>query len=370
MVIATPVHSSTDLKRFIGLPYTLHRDDPNWVPPLRSDARATLTPGRNPFWNHAQRELFLAEHDGRVVGRVAAIVDRNHNDYRKSKTGFFGFFESIDDPDVAAALIEAAASYCRELGMTELYGPANPSLNDEAGLLIGPFDSSPMIKMSYNPEYYIRLLEQQGFVKVKDLYAFIIDINQQLPDKLIRVMESLKQRKGLEVRQADLRNLPRELAIIKEIYNDAWANNWDFAPMTEEELDEMARQLRPILKPELCLLVFRNGEPAAMSIGLPDYNQVLKRMGGRMLPFGWLKFLLGRRRINQTRLWALGVKRKFHNLGYDALLYYQSFVGGRKLGFDWGEVSWILEDNEAIIRPIRMLGGEIYKTYRVYQRSL
>jgi len=305
-----------------------------------------------------------------VGGRIAAIIDNNYNAARRSRIGFFGFFESVDDRDVAGALFEAAAAYCREQGMTAVYGPANPSLSDEAGLLVDAFNLPPMIKMSYNPRYYADLVAASGFTPVKDLHAYAIDLTVDLPEKLHRVMAKLKQKRGLVIRPADLSRLPEELAVVKEVYNDAWSDNWDFAPMSEDEIDGLARQLRPLIKPELCPLVFYDGEPAGISIGLPDYNQVLWRMNGRMLPFGWLKFLLHRNRITQGRLWALGIKRKFRNLGYDALLYYESFMGGRRLGYTWGEVSWILEDNEAIIRPIRLLGGRRYKTYRIYQRPL
>ncbi len=340
------------------------------MPPLRSDVRDTLAPDRNPFWNRGKRRLLIATRDGSVAGRVAAIIDDNYNTCRERRIGFFGFFECNNDREVAAALFDATAAYCRENGMTAVYGPANPSLSDEAGLLVDAFNSPPMIKMSYNPKYYADLVEDSGFTPVKDLHAYALDLTVELPEKLHRVMAKLKQKKGLVVRPARLSRLQQELAYIKEVYNDAWSDNWDYAPMSEDEIDQLARQLRPLIKPELCPLVFYNGEPAGISIGLPDYNQVLWRIKGRMFPFGWLKFLLHRNRITQGRLWALGVKRKFRNLGYDALLYYESFMGARRLGYTWGEVSWILEDNEAIIRPIKLLGGRRYKTYRVYQRQL
>jgi hypothetical protein len=243
-------------------------------------------------------------------------------------------------------------------------------MNDEAGLLVGPFDSPPLIKMPYNPGWYPGLIEQAGFVKVKDLHAYMIDLGLKLPEKLERVMARLRRKPGLEVRPVDLDRLEDELALVKEVYNDAWSQNWDFAPMTDEEIADMARQLKPLVKTEICPIVFYKGEAAAMCIALPDYNQVLRKMNGSLFPFGWLTFLTQRKKITQLRVWALGVKRKFHSLGFDSLLYYEAYLGARKLGYKMSEVSWILEDNTAIIRPIQLLGGRLYKTYRVYQRPV
>jgi GNAT superfamily N-acetyltransferase len=357
-----------DLDRFVALPRDIYRGDSNWVAPLERDLKNALTPGMNPFWSHSDRQLFLAERNGRVIGRIAAINDHNYNTYHRSNTGFFGFFECADDIEAARALLGAAENWCRDSGLNRLYGPANPSMNDECGLLVGPFDSPPVIKMSYNPRWYAGLLEAAGCIKVKDLYAFRLDLAKEIPPKVMRVIEAHRASGALVVRPADLRNLKRDLGYIKEVYNDAWSRNWDFAPMTEEEIDDLARQLRPIVEPVLCPMVFWKGDIAGIAVGLPDYNQVLIKMRGRMLPFGWFHFLFGRRRIDHSRLWALGVKRKYQHLGLGAVMYYEAISGARRLGHTWGEMSWILEDNESIIRPIRLLGGEIYKTYRIYQK--
>jgi hypothetical protein len=372
-VTVRPLAGKADLDRFIRLPHELYRDDPLWVAPLDGDLRAALTPGRSPFWLHARRELLLAELDGKVVGRVAAIVDDNyneHNRHRRAKTAFFGWFESINDPAVAASLVAAVDEFARANGCELVLGPANPSLNDEAGLLVDGFDSPPMVKMTYNPRWYERLLLECGYAKTIDLYAYIVPADRPVPEKLERVMKRLKAKPGLEVRPLDLKNLARDVRLIKEVYNDAWSENWDYAPMTDAEMEDIARQLKPILRPELCPLVFYKGEPAGICIALPDYNQLLLPLRGRLWPFGFLRLLFGRGAITQCRLWALGLKRKFHNLGFDALLYYESFMGARKLGYTRGEVSWILETNEDIIRPIRVWGGEKYKTYRIYGRPV
>jgi hypothetical protein len=370
MVTTRTVKNRADLDRFAKLPFRLYQDDPNWVPPLVSDLKKTLTPGRNPFWNHAERELFLATRNGTVVGRVAAIVDRNYNSYHQSKLAFFGYFETENDPEAANALLDAASGYARTRGLTNIYGPANPSLNDEVAMLIEPFDSPPMVKSSYNPPYYPRLVEGAGFTKVKDFYAFGMDADQPIPEKLERVVKALRARPEISIQHPDPRDLKPALDLIKQVYNDAWSKNWDFAPMTDEEIEDLARQLKPLIVPDFVLMVLFKGEIAAMSIGLPDYNQVLKKMNGRLFPFGWLTFLFGRRRINQARLWTLGVMQKFRHLGFDALLYYESILAARKHGFLHGELSMILEDNVPIIRPITNLGARICKTYRVYQRPV
>jgi len=370
VVTVRRVESAADLDRFVKLPFRLYRDDPNWVPPLISDLRNTLTPGRNPFWNHAERDLFLAMNDGKAVGRVAAIVDRNYNGYHQSKLAIFGYFETENDPEIAGALLDAVSGYARARGLVKVYGPANPALNDEVGMLVEPYDSPPMIKSSYNPAYYPQLVEGAGFTKVKDFYSFGMDADQPIPEKYERVVKQLRDRPEIELRHPDIRNLKPSLDLLKRVYNDAWSKNWDFEPMTDEEIEDLARQLKPLIIPDFISMVLYKGEIAAMSIGLPDYNQVLKKMNGRLFPFGWLTFLIGKRRINQARLWTLGVLQKFRHLGFDALLYCESIMAARRHGFRRGELSMILEDNVPMIRPITNLGARIVKTYRVYQRPV
>ncbi len=370
MLTIRKVESGADLDRFVKLPFRLYRDDPNWVPPLISDLKNTLTPGRNPFWNHAERELFLAMRNGTAVGRIAAIVDRNYNEYHQSKLAMFGYFEAEDDPEVAGALLDTVTGYARARRLLNVYGPANPAINDEVGMLVEPFDSPPMIKSSYNPAYYPRLVEGVGFTKVKDFYAFGMEADQPIPEKYERVVKVLRERPEIEIRHPDINNLRPAIELVKQVYNDAWSKNWDFEPMTDAEMDDLARQLKPIIIPDFISIVMYRGEIAAMSIGLPDYNQVLKKINGRLLPFGWLTFLIEKRRMNQARLWTLGVLHKFRHLGLDALLYYDSLMAARKHGFKRGELSMILEDNVPIIRPITNLGAKIVKTYRVYQRPV
>jgi len=369
-IIVKKVETKKELNDFITLPWKIYKDDPNWVPPLISDFRTTINKYKNPFWCHAERELFIAYQNSEAVGRIVAIIDYNYCKYHNNNIGFFGFFESINNQLVADGLFKEANNFLKSKTMTDMYGPANPSMNDECGLLIDGFDSPPMVKMTFNPKYYSDLIERSGMKKVKDLYAYIIKVQREPPPKLVRVVQSLKARPEIKVRLANVKNLKSELNIIKEIYNNAWSSNWDFAPMTEVEIDAYAKQLKPLIVPEIVPIVEVNGEPAGMSIGLPDYNQVLKRLNGKLFPFGFIKFLKYKNKITNLRLWALGVKDKFRHMGIDALLYYETFVGAKKKGYEWGEVSWILEDNVHIIRPILLWDAKLYKTYRVYQIAL
>ncbi len=361
------VVSKRDLNDFIMLPWKIYKDDPNWVPPLISDFKNLLDNNKNPFFKHAERELYLARRGNETVGRIAVIVDFNYCKYHNSKIGFFGYFEVTKDYEAAAALLNQAVGILKSKKMTAMFGPANPSLNDEAGFLVSGVDSPPMIKMSYNPVYYLEYVEKFGMKKVKDLYAFAIEIQREPPPKIVRVVELLKKRKKIKVRPANIKNLKYDLQIIKDVYNNAWSRNWDFAPMTEEEIDSLAKQMKQLIIPDIIPIVEVDGEPAGMSVSLPDYNQVLRHLNGRLFPFGFVKFLQLKNKIDNIRLWALGVKDKFRNMGIDALLYYESFLGAKRKGYKIAEVSWILEDNLAIINPIMLWGAKRYKTYRVYQ---
>lgn len=357
------VAGKADLKAFIRLSHDLYAGDPNWVPPLDSDLAETLSPEKNPF-GHAERELYIAEVDGRPQGRIAAIVDRNYNEAHKVSVGCFGFFECANDQAVADALFDQVRAWLKERSLSEMRGPANPSLNDEVGMLYEGFDSPPVIKTSYNPPYYLELCTHYGMTKVMDMFAYSVNPDTPLPEKMMRVVEHLKRRPGLVVRCLDMSHFADELKRVKEIYNDAWSNNWDFSPMTQAEVDDMARKLKPLVVPEMVPFVEINGEAAGVSIALPDYNQLLRDMGGKL---NLLKFLLNRHKITGLRLWALGMKSRYRRLGLDALLYYQTCLGARKKGFKTGEVSLILEDNYDIIRPIAMWGGKLYKKYRIFK---
>ncbi len=364
------VYGGREMKDFIELPFILYKDDPKWVPPLRFDVKGTLNPKKNPFFEHAEASLFVARDGGRPVGRIAAIIDHNYNKYHDKKVGWFGYFECVDDPDVARSLFRPACGWLRERGMTEVMGPASPTLNDEAGMLIEGYDKSPYIMMAYNPPYYHELVTGEGFTKVKDLYAWHLDAAVDPDPRVVKVVERVKERYRLTVRPVDMKDFRAELGRIKEIYNAAWERNWDFASMTEAEVDFMAEKLKPIVIPELIQFLEIDGRPVGVSIVVPDLNRVLKKMKGRLLPFGWLKFLLYKGRVKEMRLFALGILPQYRGKGFDAVLNYAALMKGREIGVTGGELSWTLEDNIPVNKGIASMGAVLYKKYRVYSKPL
>jgi GNAT superfamily N-acetyltransferase len=364
-----PVSGRSELGAFIGLPYALHAADPCWTPPLRKDARALVDRAKNPFFEHAERALFLARRAGRPLGRVAAIDDRLHRELHADGAGFFGFFDSIDDQDVARALLDAAGAWLRARGLVVQRGPVNPSMNDEAGLLVEGFDTPSVIMMPHNPRYYPRLVEGAGFRKAKDLLAFQ-NTHTTLPERLVVATELVRRRYDVSCRHVDMRRFAEEVALIKRLYNVAWQQNWGHVPLTDHEIDNVAAQLRPIVVPELVVFAERHGEPIGFAAAVPDLNVALRaNPSGRFFP-GILKVLWASRRITRLRVILLGVLPDWHNKGVDALLYRRIWDEGRKKGYDWAEGGWILEDNQPMINGLMRLGFAPYKTYRVYERPL
>jgi ribosomal protein S18 acetylase RimI-like enzyme len=370
-----PVSSSSDLKEFVELAYRIYAGDPSWPPPLRSDVRWMLNETKNPFWKHAKRRLFLARRDGKVVGRIAAIVDDEHNRVHAEKTGFFGFFECANDVEASRALFAAAEGAVRELlpGCDRLRGPANPSLNDEVGAFV-PGESDPglpFLMMTYNPAYYLDLFADAGYAKEKDLVAILAPVGDVSFRRLARLSEAVRKReKGLVVRTIRMDRFDEDLAIVKSIYNAAWEKNWGFVPMTSDEIDAMAKKLKPIIHPPYILFVEIDGKPVGFSLALPDFNQVLVKMGGSLFPFGWLKFLTEKKKIDRVRVMALGVVPEYRRRGIDAILYYESAREGIRIGHKWAEFSWMLEDNLDILKPLEIFGGRIYRRYRIVAKRL
>jgi hypothetical protein len=321
-------------------------------------------------------QLFLARRGGEDVGRIASILDRQHNEFHGERTAFFGFFEAVDDPSVAATLFEAASLWARERKMRLLRGPANPSLNDEAGLLVEGFDTPPVVMMTYNPSYYRALLEGAGFSKAKDLLAFWFEIGPKPLERFARINERVRRNEAtFRVHKISKGSLQRDLPRVREVYNAAWEKNWGFVPMTPEEMDFMAARLKPLLVSEFALLGMLDkpdgsSEPVAFMLTLPDYNTALAPLQGRLLPFGWLKFLLGRRRIRTVRVVTLGIKQEYRSRGLQSLLFEQSTRTALERGYTGCEVSWLLEDNELMIRGMKIWGGRPYKTYRMYDKAL
>jgi hypothetical protein len=363
------------LERFFDVAEPIYAGNTNWVAPLRADL-AKVFKDENPFFRHGEMQLFVARRDRRDVGRIAAILDRNHNAFHDEKVVFFGFFESIEDAEIAGKLLDAVAVWGRERKMTVLRGPTNPTLNDEAGLLVEGFDSPPVLMMTYNPPYYATLLEGQGLRKAKDLLAYWFPLEEKPLDRLSRVAERFRKRASdVLVRNVSKGGLTRDLAKIRDVYNEAWEKNWGFVPMTPEEMDFMAARLKPLLVEELLWIAEAKRpdgslEPIAFMLMMPDYNQAIAPTKGRLLPFGWLKFLLASRKIRTVRVITLGIKAPYRQSGVQSIMMADSLRFLLSKGYTGAEVSWLLEDNELVIGSVRLWGGRLYKTYRIYERPV
>jgi len=367
--------SRQDLKRFIDLPYRLHARDPNWVPPLRRDVESLLSRSKNPFFEHAEAEYFLAERDGRVVGRIAAISNRLHNQTHGDRVGFFGFFESIHDHSVALALLDAASQWCRERSHDVLRGPASFSVNDECGLLVDGFEFPPTLMMPHNPRYYIELLERAGFTKAKDLWVYQGGSEEgylPVPERLARGTELIRQRQGITLRSLDVKNFQHEVERIKELYNAAWEKNWGFVPMTEHEIDHLAAQFKPVVIPEMVPMAEKEGKLIGFGIALPDLNVVFRRhRSGRLFPVILdLLWSLRMKRIRRARILLLGVLPEYRGKGVDAMLYHWIWTKSAQRKIFWGEAGWILEDNPAMNAGLEKMTFRVYKTYRLYDRPI
>jgi GNAT superfamily N-acetyltransferase len=369
-----PVRNRKERKKFIDLEWELNKTTANWVSPLRIAREEILDPKKNPFFEHSEMELFLAQKDHRLVGRIAAIKNDNHNRFHNDKTGFWGFFESINDQDVANALFDAAGMWLKHKGLDKMIGPMNPSTNDECGLLIKGFETPPFIMMTHNHEYYAKLVEEYGQKKAKDLYAWYLTTEraiQNISEKMQRVANKIKERHSITFRPADLKNLKHEVKLIKEIYNDAWSKNWGFVPFTDAEIDHLAKDLKNIVDPDLLLIAEKGNEPVAFSLTLPNINEILQNIpDGRLLPTGIFKLLTGLKKIKTVRVITLGVKRAYQHLGLGSIFYIETIQRAIKNGYTAGEMSWILENNKPMNSAIQSLGSELYKVYRIYSYPL
>jgi GNAT superfamily N-acetyltransferase len=355
-------------KEFIELPYTLYRGDPYWTPPLRMAMKELLDRARHPFYAGAEAEFFLARREGRVVGRIAAILDRNHNRFQDENAGFFGFLETVNDEEVAGALLSEARRWVFDRGARILRGPVNPSTNYECGMLIDGFDSSPMVMMSYNPSYYPVLMDRVGLRKAKDLFAYVSSTAEVQSRKIERVADRSFATNGVCVRPIDMKNFQREVELVWNVYNSAWQRNWGFVPMTREEFLLMGKEMKQILKPDFILIGEKEGRIVGFALALPDINQALKPAGGRLLPTGLLKILYHQRSIKDLRVLALGVVEEYRASGLAAGLYATLFRNARRLGYTGScEMSWILEDNVLMNRSLEAMGARRYKTYRIYE---
>jgi len=355
---------------FIRLPWRLYRDAANWVPPLISERKRFLDRRRNAFFAHAEAEYFLAWRGRTPVGRITAHVDHRFNEFQNNRWGMFGFFECERDPATAGALLEAAEQWLRARGRDRLIGPFDFSTNHECGLLVEGFEYRPQILENWHHPYYRELLEAHGLVKAMDLYKW--EILRSNYDKVYPVIGELAERVGREhgvyLRPLRKRQLASEVRKFMEIYNEAWSHNWGFVPLTDAELDQMARELRPVLDVDFAKAAEHEGQVVGVSLSLLDFNQVLAGLNGRLLPLGWAKALLARRRINEIRVFALGVKPAFQHTGTAAALYNDVWQTCLQRGIERAETGWILEVNEPMNRAMEALAGRIVKRYRIYER--
>ena len=372
-----PVSTPTDVRRFIDLPWHIYRDDPLWVAPLRSDEAKQFDRERNPFFEHAEAQFLLAYQGDRPVGRISAHIDQLHNEFHGEDTGFFGFFEAIQDPAVADALLEGAGDWLRDQGMRVMRGPFGYNTNGQSGLLIEGFDDQPALMMPYNPAYYADHIERNGFTKAKDLVAYIVhlagDEFRSAMDALVPRMEKVSQRAlddGYTTRRVNLKDFNAEVERLRAIYNEAWEANWGFVPLTDREFEAQAHELKRVVDPDLGVMIELGDEPVAFGLALPDFNQALKPINGRLFPFGLFKLLWHMRRIDRMRMITLGIKAQHRVRGVDALLYLHMIRAAMGSPYRWCECSWILEDNHKMHQTMARVMGRVYKRYRVYERPL
>lgn len=371
------VDSDRQLHEFIKLPWKVYQNDPNWVPWLYFERLDFFNKQKNPFFEHAEVDYFLARRNGDVVGIIAAILNHRHNEFQQENVAHFGIFEVLDDREAALALLQTACDWAEQHGVDKIVGPMNLSTNDECGTLIDGFNLPPVVLMTYNPRYYLDFFEEAGFSKAMDLLAWKADLEalaKHLPPKVERVVNRVRDRYNLKVRPVNLKDWDGEVERIKKIYNSAWQRNWGFVPMTDPEIEQLAEGLKLLMDPALVFMAEKDGEAVGFSLTLPDVNQPLRRIRpgpSRLSSYlGAARLYLQRYKTDMVRVMALGVVEKYRARGVDALLYYETAQAAYRRGYHFAEASWILENNDMMNRSIKLMGGEVYKKYRVYEKEL
>jgi len=362
------VEGRRDLLSFIKFPLSLYSKDPLYCPQLTRDLKVHFS-RKNPFFEDAEVEFFLALQRGRIVGRIASIVNHLHLKIHNDKAGFFGFFESINEPTVANALLDTVSNRLKAAGMKKIRGPMNFSTNEECGFLLEGFSEAPMLMMPYNPPYYNDLMHGYGFIKAKDLHAYIYDVLPELPDKILRVA-AIADKRGITARQVTKDYFMEAMRGFREVYNAAWEDNWGFIPMSENELAYSAKRLKPLVVSDMTIVAEKDGEAVGFLGMLPDFNFVLKRMQGKMTPVTLAKALYYSRKIPDLRMLLLGSRPEYRNKGVDGIMFREAFKGVKRGNYKRVEFSWILEDNLNVIRLIEMIGGRLYKKYRIYEKEI
>ncbi|MEW5901027.1 MAG: GNAT family N-acetyltransferase [Acidobacteriota bacterium] len=364
------VSTKGQLREFISFPWAVYRGYPHWIPPLRSEMKEKLDRSKNPFFDHAEMDLFLARRDGQTSGRIAAILDENHNRFHAERAAFFGLYESANDLETAQKLVDTAERWARERGMEVLRGPTNLSMNDECGFLLEGFDSPPVIMMPYNPPYYLDLMQKCGLAKAKDLYAYFMSRDHQTAAKVGLIAEKTREETRITLRSVEKRALDRDLKLLRQVYNNAWEKNWGFVPMTDREFFYIGRKLAKIGDPNLVILAEDEGRPVGFALALPNFNEVLHKINGRLFPFGIFKMLYYRNKIQGLRGIIFGILREYRQTGLSYYLYSELEKRAQQKGYRWGEMSWLLEDNEPVNKFNHSVGATIYKKYRIFEKKI
>ena len=370
-VDVAPVRGFRQLRMFVDLPYRLHAGTP-WVPPLKLERYAFLTRKLNPYFTHGEAEYFLARRDGRVVGRITAQIDHAFNEFHRSRWGNFGFLEVEDDQEAFDALLANAEAWLRERGCDRMVGPMDFQLNDESGVVIEGFELEPMIRQPWHPPYYQRLCETAGLTKAQDLWSWYLEVGnrERLHPVIPKAAERARTKYGLTIRRMSRRHLRKDMDEFAMVYNAAWSSNWGFVPYSKEDLNELANSYQLVYSRDWFMVAEIEGETVGMAITIPDINQVLKKMRGRLLPLGWWHYLNKGRIIDRLRVGFLGVMPEHQHTGAAAALYLEHFDTAARRREKWGEAGWILESNSSMNRALEAMGGRIVKRYRVYERLL
>ncbi|MBK5219157.1 MAG: hypothetical protein JJE35_05155 [Thermoleophilia bacterium] len=375
-VTIRPVGSRRELKRFVKVPFHLHRNHPQWVTPLVFERMEFLDRGKNPYFEHAEAEFFVAERDGEPVGRISAQVDHRWDEFQGGSDAMFGFFETTDDREVAVALIDAASEWAAAQGRQRILGPMDFTTNDEVGILIEGYERRPMILEPWHPPYYRELIEAEGFEKAMDMLMWELQFGdlkegEQFDPSIHAAAKKALDDEGITIRNMRKRDMAGEVRRFMDVYNEAWGNNWGFVPITDAEIEFQAKNLKQVLNEDWTFMAEKDGEVVGAALTLPDINQVMAKLNGRLLPFGWARFLLGKRKIDQLRVFALGVTHAYRHTGVAAGLYLRHLEEASKPGaIEGGEMGWILETNKSMNRAMEGMGGKVVKRYRLYERSL
>lgn len=366
------VSEKHDIKEFLQFPYHHYKHDKHWIAPLYIEEKKLINPNKNPFFNDAEMVLFTAHKNGEIAGRIAAIDNRVYNIYHKSNIGFFGFFECIDDSYLASLLFRVASDWCKKKGFTSMIGPFSPSNMDLVGVLVDGFERDPSIYMPYSKPYYDKLITSCGLEKAMDLFAYNLTRDTINSDRILKGVEIIKKRlpSSLKIREANLKMFDREVVIIRDIFNKAWAENWGFHPVSKEVFAKLGKDLKSVLDTKFAHIAEIDGKPVAFSITLPDFNQALKQIDGKLLPLGIFKLLYYSRKIDRLRTALMGVIPEFQGRGIDVLMYKEAIVNGLDKGYQSAELSWVLESNTNMIRVAERIGAYVEKTYRVYSLKL